>query len=266
MSKHTLEQVLEAIINKEDARASELLHQFFVAKGKQVYEELSQFDEQQEEELDETIGGSAQEDFEEEIIADEAELEDESLFGEAEEGDDPMASEEEPTEPEAVADLAMGDEPAAEEPEMGAAEGDKEGDAEEALQKADDALDELKAIFAEIMGEEPKADEEEPTEESFAALGEGVALAAVSEPSNTEGADNTHSPVSSGSKVSANGAEAVKFANEENEKGSATPAVKDMNTGNVNTVGNKKAPAPKSVAAPKNADSADNKHSPVAKA
>ena len=37
MSKHTLEQVLEALINKEDDRASDLLHQFFVQKGKSIY-------------------------------------------------------------------------------------------------------------------------------------------------------------------------------------------------------------------------------------
>ena len=61
MSKHTLEQVLEALINKEDDRASDLLHQFFVQKGKSIYEELSSFDEQLEEDeeadLEEGIGG-----------------------------------------------------------------------------------------------------------------------------------------------------------------------------------------------------------------
>jgi hypothetical protein len=58
MSKHTLEQVLEHLINKEDDRASELLHQFFVAKGKSIYEELSQFDEEIEEDLDEGRGSN----------------------------------------------------------------------------------------------------------------------------------------------------------------------------------------------------------------
>mgnify|MGYP000956830730 CR=1 FL=1 len=119
MSKHTLEQVLEHLINKEDGRASELLHQFFVAKGKSIYEELSQFDEEVEEDLDEGIGGMAAQDFEEEIISDADELEDESLFAEAddEEPEDPMAADlpaDEPTEPEATADLAMGDEAGAE--------------------------------------------------------------------------------------------------------------------------------------------------------
>lgn len=272
MSKHTLEQVLEALINKEDDRASELLHQFFVQKGKSIYEELSSFDEQleeaEDEDLEEGIGGQPAGDFEEEIIADEADLEDEKLFSEAdEEGEDPMSAEE-PTEPEATADLAMGDEMPAEEP---AAEGDL-------LQKADDAIDELKAIFAEIMGtqggdaaeepaEEPAMDDmpaEEPTEESFRAFGEGVAMKAVPAPTHGDNGQNTKSPVSSGSKISANGAAAVKV-NSGNTAGGKAESAKEDDAGNVNKVGNAKAPALKGVAAPKNADSAANKTSPVAK-
>lgn len=273
MSKHTLEQVLEALINKEDDRASELLHQFFVQKGKSIYEELSSFDEQLEEDeeadLEEGIGGQPANDFEEEIIADEADLEDEKLFSEAdEEGEDPMSAEE-PTEPEATADLAMGDEmPGEEQP---AAEGDL-------LQKADDAIDELKAIFAEIMGtqggeempaEEPAMDdmpaEEEPTEESFRAFGEGVMPKPVSAPTPGDNGQNTKSPVSSGSKISANGAAAVKV-NSGNTAGGKAESAKEDDAGNVNKVGNAKAPAPKSVAVPKmTTDTAANKTSPVAK-
>lgn len=270
MSKHTLEQVLEALINKEDDRASELLHQFFVQKGKSIYEELSSFDEQLEEDeeadLEEGIGGQPAGDFEEEIIADEADLEDEKLFSEAdEEGEDPMSAEE-PTEPEATADLAMGDEMPAEEP---AAEGDL-------LQKADDAIDELKAIFAEIMGtqggdmpaDEPAMDDmpaEEPTEESFRAFGEGVMPKAVPAPTHGDNGQNTKSPVSSGSKISANGASAVKV-NSGNTAGGKAESAKEDDAGNVNKVGNAKAPALKGVAVPKmNSDTAANKTSPVAK-
>jgi len=270
MSKHTLEQVLEALINKEDDRASELLHQFFVQKGKSIYEELSSFDEQleeaEDEDLEEGIGGQPAQDFEQDIIADEEELSDEKLFSEAdEEGEDPMSAEE-PTEPEATADLAMGDDMPAEEP---AADGDL-------LQKADDAIDELKAIFAEIMGtqdseepaEEPMGDEEmpaeEPTEESFQAFGESATLKAVPAPTHGDNGQNTKSPVSSGSKISANGAAAVKV-NSGNTAGGKADSAKEDDAGNVNKVGNAKAPALKGVAVPKNADSAANKTSPVAK-
>lgn len=271
MSKHTLEQVLEALINKEDDRASELLHQFFVQKGKSIYEELSSFDEQleEDEDLEEGIGGQPAGDFEEEIIADEADLDDEKLFSEAdEEGEaDPMSAEE-PTEPEATADLAMGDEPA----DDAAPEGDL-------VQQAENTMDELKALFAEIIGtqggedmpaEEPVVGGEDmpadqPTEESFRAFGEGVAMKAVPAPTHGDNGANTKSPVSSGSKISANGAAAVKV-NSGNTAGGKAESAKEDDAGNVNKVGNAKAPAPKSVAVPKmNSDTAANKTSPVAK-
>jgi hypothetical protein len=271
MSKHTLEQVLEALINKEEDRASELLHQFFVAKGKSIYEELSQFDEAAEEELEdeeleEGIGGAADADFEEEIIADESDLEDEQLFGEAEgdEEEDPMSADE-PSEDEATADLAMGD------AEAGADAAGAEGDAEEALQKVDDALADLKAIFADLMGGDAAADEpaEEPAaggaEEDFAAMGESVSLKSVPAAKMGDNGQNTKSPVSNGAKISANGAKAVKFTGEAGA-GQATPGSKTDDMGNVNKVGNAKAPAQKAVSVPKNSDGASNKTSPVAKA
>lgn len=267
MSKHTLEQVLEALINKEDDRASDLLHQYFVSKGKSIYEELSQFDEAAEEELEESeeeeieegIGGAADQDFQDEIIADEQELEDEQLFGEAEgDEEDPMAADE-PSEDEATADLAMGDEAGAE---------GGEGKAEEALANVEDALADLKAAFAEIMGEpagEEMPAEEEPTEEGFEAFGESAALKAVSKPTPGDNGQNTKSPVASTKRVDGNGAKAVDFTGEA-DKGMSNPGVKTDDMGNVNKVGNAKAPAPKSVSVPKTSDAASNKTSPVAKA
>jgi hypothetical protein len=275
MSKHTLEQVLEALINKEDDRASELLHQFFVAKGKSIYEELSELDNQlEEDELEEGFGAAPSDDFEDEIIADETELDDESLFAEAddEEPEDDMAADE-PTEPEATADLAMGgDDMGGDMPAMGDdAEG---GDAEEVLQKADDAIEELKAIFAELMGK-PAGDAAgmpgaEETEESYAAFGESAKLSAVAPAQmGDDGDKSAKSPVSSGPKVSDQGAKAVKTntgtVKAGTEGGLAKPSATAINTGNVNVPGNKKAPAYKNVTVPKNSDSASNKTSPVAK-
>lgn len=280
MSKHTLEQVLEALINKEDDRASELLHQFFVQKGKSIYEELSELDSQleEEEEIEEGLGAS--EDFEEEIIDDADELRDESLFAEADdEPEDPMAADlpaDEPTEPEATADLAMGDEAGEEAPE---------GEAADLKMQADDALDELRDLFAKITdqlgggeapadGEEAPADApafggEEETEESYDPLGESASLTAVPAPTHGDDGQNTKSPVSSGPKVGANGAKAVKVNSGNTsggtEGGLAKPTAAAINVGNVNVPGNKKAPAYKNVAAPKNSDSASNKTSPVAK-
>lgn len=286
MSKHTLEQVLEHLINKEDDRASELLHQFFVAKGKSIYEELSQFDEEIEEDLDEGIGGSPAHDFEEEITDQQADLEDERLFAEDEEEEDPMAAPmgDEPTEPEATADLAIGGAEGGEGIE--GAEG-TEGKAEELLASVEDSLAELKALFAELSGGEAPAeepamgDEEEPTKESYAALGENVALQNVAAPGNTDAADNKKSPVSSGAKISGNGAGAIKINDGSIKGGEAGSTggqlkgngvfkgnvVANPDAKNVGTApGNKKAPSLQSVAAPKMSnDTASNKTSPVAK-
>jgi hypothetical protein len=267
MSKHTLEQVLEALINKEEDRASELLHQYFVSKGKSIYEELSQFDEAAEEELDESededleegIGGAADQDFEDEIIANEEDLEDEQLFGEADgdnEEEDPLSADE-PKEPEATADLALGGQEPTDAPA---------GDAEEALQKVDDALADLKAIFADLM-DEPAGNmpAEEPTEEGFSAFGEAVSLKAVQKPTHGDNGQNTKSPVATTKRIDSNGAKAVNFTGEAGA-GQATPSSKTDDMGNVNKVGNAKAPAPKGVSVPKNSDAASNKTSPVAKA
>jgi hypothetical protein len=272
MSKHTLEQVLEALINKEDDRASDLLHQYFVQKGKSIYEELSQFDEAAEEELDEEVeedldegfGDSASHDFEDEVIANEEDLEDESLFGEAEgDNEDPMAADE-PTDDEATADLAMGDAEGGEGAPAGA-----EGAAEK-LDVATDALEELKAFFAELTGDAPASGDEpamggdEPTEEGYRAFGEATTLKAVSKPTPGDNGANTKSPTATGKRIDSNGAKAVNFTGEAGA-GQATPSSKTDDMGNVNKVGNAKAPAPKGVSVPKNSDAASNKTSPVAK-
>lgn len=268
MSKHTLEQVLEALINKEDDRATELLHRYFVAKGKSIYEELSQLDQQieEDEDLEEGIGGAADQDFHDEIIADEADLENETLFSEAdeegEEGDD-MAAMDEPTEPEATADLAMGG-------EEGAEEGGEAAQVDDAMAKVDDALAELKALFAEITGgEAPAGDADMPAgegevEEEFAAFGESATLKAVPAPTHGDDGQNTKSPVSTGPKISGNGAAPIKV-NSGNTAGGKADSAKEDDAGNVNKVGNAKAPAPKNVSVPKNSDTAGNKTSPVAK-
>lgn len=284
MSKHTLEQVLEALINKEEDRASDLLHQYFVNKGKSIYEELSQFDEAAEEELDESedeeveesFGGAADQDFEDEIISDEEDLEDESLFGEAE-GEDDMAADE-PAADDATADLAMGDEemPAGDE----APAGDAAAEAGEKIDVATQALEDLKALFAELSGEAPAdempadempAGDDMPAEESLMAFGEATSLKAVpAAKMGDDGDKGAKSPVSSGPKVAGNGAKAVNWTGQADGKGGTqggvlNPSAKTDDMGNVNKAGNAKTPPLKSVAVPKNSDSASNKHSPVVK-
>ena len=143
------------------------------------------------------------------------------------------------------------------------------------IDAATDALDELKAIFADLMGGETPAEEpagdDVPAEESLQAFGEGVALKAVpTAKMGDDGDKSARSPVSNGAKISANGAKAVNFTGQADGKGGTqggvlNPSAKTDDMGNVNKVGNAKAPAPKGVAVPKNSDNAGNKTSPVAK-
>lgn len=281
MSKHTLEQVLEALINKEEDRASELLHQYFVSKGKSIYEELSQFDEaaeeeeldeSEDEEVEESFGARPTDDFEDEIVADQEDLEDESLFGEAEGDEDEMAADDSSQE-DAMADLAMGseEEPAGDE----APAGDASSEASEKIDVATQALEDLKALFAELSGEAPADDmpagDDMPAEESLMAFGEATSLKAVpAAKMGDDGDKSAKSPVSGGPKVGGNGAKAVNFTGQADGKGGTqggvlNPSPKTDDMGNVNKVGNAKAPAPKSVAVPKTSDTASNKHSPVVK-
>jgi hypothetical protein len=177
----------------------------------------------------------------------------------------------EPTDDEATADLAMGDAEGGEGAPAGA-----EGAAEK-LDVATDALEELKAFFAELtgdapamggdepaMGDAPAMGGDEPTEEGYRAFGEATTLKAVSKPTHGDNGANTKSPVGNGPKVGGNGAKAVNFTGEAGA-GQATPSSKTDDMGNVNKVGNAKAPAPKGVSVPKNGDAASNKTSPVAK-
>jgi len=111
-------------------------------------------------------------------------------------------------------------------------------------------------------GEAPA--DEMPAEESLMAFGEATSLKSVPAPKHGDNGQNTKSPVSGGPKVGGNGAKAVNWTGEA-DKGMANPSAKTDDMGNVNKVGNAKAPAPKSVSVPKTSDSASNKHSPVVK-
>jgi len=235
-TKSKLEQVLELVINEDTERASDLLHDIFVEKSRQIYADLVEEDAAvedviEEEELEEAIDDSDMEDDFIEDISDSAdEIDAEEMFGEAEEDE----------EDEAEADLAdelAGDE--GEESDFDGAEEGAESEAEEAMMNVEDALAELKAAFAELVGDaghtEPDGDEGEGFEgpesdmdgdempvESVE-LGEGADLTAV-KVAHTDGTDNGKSPVGPGEDM---GGEAVKIAGAE-EKGGKAPVAKDM--------------------------------------
>lgn len=154
-------KIIESLVNGEEAKASDLLHEAFVEKAREIWTDLVEQDELAEEEieeLEEAFGEDEDEDFLNDIESDEEEIEAEEAFGEAEEEDEDMI------EPEAELELADGEE----EMDFDAdgeidAHEEEHGDIEDKLVSVEDALADLKAEFAKLMGEEEaeEAGEEE---------------------------------------------------------------------------------------------------------
>jgi hypothetical protein len=126
MSKY--EQLIEYIINENEAKARELFHQIVVEKSREIYESLID-----EEDLAE-VGGNEVEQMVDEITGDEQGM------SEDEEMDVEMDSEEEED------GMDMGD-------NMGGEE-----ELEDRVMDLEDALDELKAEFDALMADESDAD------------------------------------------------------------------------------------------------------------
>jgi hypothetical protein len=219
------EQLIEYVINDEEAKAKELFHDIVVEKSREIYENLMQEEEDIEESADEdldegleevdTMGGDAAEEF-----MDEVEVEEEGMM----EGDEEIEIDGEIT----------GDE--------GSEAG--EGDLEDRVVDLEDKLDELMAEFEDLMGSEGNDDmgvdggdelemddteefSDEEGEEEFE-LAEGVDLKAAPKPTTSEeGSVNKKATVAANSgargamahPVSATGTEA---------KGRPAPTTKDL--------------------------------------
>jgi hypothetical protein len=147
------EQLIEYVINDEEAKARELFHDIVVEKSRQIYEDImaeeaeedieeakdEELDEA-EEELDEGMGGDAADD-----LIDDVEMEEESDMNMEAEGDEEM-------------DMSMDD---GEEAEfsMGAEEGGSEEPAtKDDIMNLEDKLDQLMAEFEDLMGGDDMGD------------------------------------------------------------------------------------------------------------
>lgn len=242
MSNHkdSLVKVLEYLVNEEREKASDLLHDIFVEKAKNHWSALSESDESveddiQEEDLDETYDAEddieeavdaydAEEDFLSDIESDEDEIDQEEVFGEDE--DDMDADD-------AEMDLAMDMEDEGEEAE--------EGEAEEAMANVEDAIAELRAAFADLMGDDEAEDEAE--EDTVEGLGEGAELSAVNATMANGEDSNAKSPVAGKNDM---GGTAVDMAGGAAETGGKAPAPKDMGVDGPQEAGDPTpAPAPK---------------------
>ena len=287
-TREKLEKVLEFIINEENEKASDLLHDVFVEKARGIYEEIATEDEDLEEATEEEVEeAKSDDDKEDKEQVDEADIQDQ--FADEVETDSEMIDQEEVSEEDPMADeLPMDD-------EMGDAEG--EDPVEDAFMNVEDALDELKAEFAQLMGDEEPVDDEmgdapvddmsdmvdaeeedplmmggndaEPVEEEldYEQVGEGAVN--VPDPNMSEtgfsaaggstGAVGSKSPVASKNDM---GGTAVKV-NDGSEGDHGDNAVKEDNAGNVNVPGGKAGKAQSNVADPNNSEDASNKKSPI---
>ena len=233
------EEMLEKLVNEDREGAEALFHEIVVEKSREIYTNIldEADDEEVEETTDEEVDESDDEDLDETTDEEVEESDDEDLDESDDEDLDEMFGLNEP-EMEAEHDPAMdmmGDMEPEMAPDMGDDDGDDEGEAdspEAAMDNLEDALEELKAAFADMMGDDEPGDEEpgeeEPEEEAFAyesadeeveeAADEEVEEAAdeeveetktpktasetmreyvekIADPSNTEGADNKKSTV-----------------------------------------------------------------------
>ena len=286
-TREKLEKVLEFIINEENEKASDLLHDVFVEKARGIYEEIATEDEEIEEATEEEVEeAKSDDDKEDKEQVDEADIQDQ--FADEVEVDSEMIDQEEVAEEDPMGDeIPMDD-------EMGDAEG--EDPVEDAFMNVEDALDELKAEFAQLMGDEEPADmddeapvddmsdmvdaeeedplmmggnDEEPVEEEldYEQVGEGAVN--VPDPNMSEtgfaaaggstGAVGNKSPVASKNDM---GGTAVKV-NDGSEGDHGDNVVKEDNAGNVNVPGGKAGKAQSNVADPKNSEEASNKKSPI---
>jgi len=184
------EQLIEYVINDEEAKARELFHDIVVEKSRQIYENIMA--EEAEEELDEAedIEESADEDLEEGMggdaaddLIDDVEMEEESDMNMEGEGE------------EEELDIDVGDD--GEEAEFSM--GDEEGGSDEPATKDDimnleDKLDQLMAEFEDLMGdgdgfgpdEGGDAIEMDDTDEMEPGMMEAVSLKAAPKPVTSE--------------------------------------------------------------------------------
>ncbi|OUV78588.1 MAG: hypothetical protein CBC91_04730 [Rickettsiales bacterium TMED131] len=174
--KNKFEEMLERLVNEDKAGAEELFHDIVVEKSRDIYasliesdieieEEDKEVEEATDEEVDETTDEEVDEATDEEVdessdeeVDENFDLDEFEVEGEPEMGGDPVDD--------MMGDIEVGDD---EEGEEG------EEELEDRVVDLEDALDDLKAEFEKMMGDEEgdegddeEEGDEEPEEEAFA--------------------------------------------------------------------------------------------------
>ena len=166
-NKTTLEQMLEHLVNDETAKAEELFHEYVVTKSREVYENLIE-EELKDEEVDEASKDEDAEDKEvDEASKDDDAEEDKVDEASDEDKDDDQVDEEfeevavEGDDEEGEMDAMGGDATDDLEADITGDEAEGEKEPEELFQDLDAIVDELQAKFDEIKGEDkPEGDED----------------------------------------------------------------------------------------------------------
>lgn len=156
-----LEAVLEFLVNGEQEKANQLLHEHLLETARDIYSDLVEEDELAEEELeidlDESLDDSDKsEDFIDDIKTIDDEIETEEYVGEDDEGEEAEAEDD----LEGEMDLDTGDEADLETGDMDvdldSGGDDNLGDMEDAINNlevsVEDSMAELKAVFDDMMG------------------------------------------------------------------------------------------------------------------
>ena len=152
------EQLIEYVINDDEQKARELFHNIVVEKSREIYENLMNEDDVEEEDIEEGMddtSGSASEDMMREVESDENGMNEE-------EGDEEFDDEAEDDGEDLTKDMEQdhddgedfGDEEG--DDEEGGMEGDE--DLEDRVIDLEDKLDELMAEFEQLMGDEAGED------------------------------------------------------------------------------------------------------------
>ena len=263
--RNKFEAMLEALINEDHDAAKDIFHNIVVGKSREIYEKLlaEEFEEEEDDDADDAFG-SDDEFGDEEGEDDDEEGEDDDFggFGDDEEGDDEFGDDE------------FGDE-----------EGD--GDLEDRVLDLEDALDELKSEFEQLLaGEEDEPEHDDmfggddeidgddelglggnefdagEEENEFQSMFEYVNKVAL--PKHGDNGLNNKSLFNK-DKYNDMGGVAPKFGGtavgEGTGKGLLKPTTTRQDAGNVNVSGNKKAPKLKSVSKPTHGDNGTNTRS-----
>ena len=182
------EQLIEYVINDEEAKARELFHDIVVEKSRQIYENImaEEADEELEEAADEdleegTMGGDAADD-----LIDDVEMEEESDMNMEAEGDEEM-------------DMSMDDDGEEAEFSMSDEGGSSEAATKDDIMNLEDKLDQLMAEFEDLMGGDDMGDgdgfgpdeggdaiEMDDTDEMEPGMMEAVSLKAAPKPVTSE--------------------------------------------------------------------------------